>query len=347
MALLSMHEPSQPYPTSPAARSRWIVERRPARAVQDPQRAIAWLREDEPAAPGHMGSGITVFLANRECPWRCLMCDLWRHTLEESVQDGDILAQMDHAFAALGVDASRGGGGRGLDFLKLYNAGSFFDPKAIPRADWGAIAARVAGARRVVVECHPSLVGPACVEFRDALAAAARNCGACAPTLEVAMGLEVAHPEVLEKLNKRMTLEDFSRATRFLRNHGIDVRAFVLVGTPFIPSSDAVAWAVRTSRFAFEQGARVVSSIPVRPGNGSLDALRTQGAFTPPTLAMFEEAHDATVLVGGGMVLADLWDLGVFSSCSHCLPARRDRMERMNLYQRVEPRVDCARCGAL
>ena len=34
--------------------------------------------------------------------------------------------------------------------------------------------------------------------------------------LEIAMGLETVHPEVLRRLNKRMTLDDFERATTFL-----------------------------------------------------------------------------------------------------------------------------------
>jgi radical SAM enzyme (TIGR01210 family) len=273
------------------------------------------------------------------------MCDLWRHTLLAPVQEGDVLAQLDHAFASLGSVGS-GGGGAGLDFLKLYNAGSFFDPRAILRSDWEGIASRAAGSRRVVVECHPSLVGEACVGFRDLLAAAAGRQGAIAPRLEVAMGLEVAHAEVLENLNKRMTLSDYTRAARFLAGHGLDHRAFVLVGAPFLASSESVGWAVRTARFAFEQGARVVSLIPVRPGNGALDALRDAGAFTPPTLGMLEEAQDTVMAAGGGLVLADVWDLGGFASCTACLQHRRDRMDRMNRHQKLEPRVTCQACGA-
>ena len=32
--------------------------------------------------------------------------------------------------------------------------------------------------------------------------------------LEVALGLETVHPEVLARLNKQMTLDDFARAVR-------------------------------------------------------------------------------------------------------------------------------------
>jgi uncharacterized Fe-S cluster-containing MiaB family protein len=86
-----------------------------------------------------------------------------------------------------------------FDQLKLYNAGSFFDAGAIPTADHPAIAERCRNFPRVVVECHPSLVGERMLPFRDRLGAT---------RLEVAMGLETAHPGVLAKLDKRMTTED-------------------------------------------------------------------------------------------------------------------------------------------
>ena len=44
--------------------------------------------------------------------------------------------------------------------MKLYNAGSFFDPRAVPDADYDAVAEALAGSARVIVESHPALVGP-------------------------------------------------------------------------------------------------------------------------------------------------------------------------------------------
>jgi uncharacterized Fe-S cluster-containing MiaB family protein len=40
--------------------------------------------------------------------------------------------------------------------VKLYNSGSFFDEKAIPRDDWKEIAELVHSFQRVIVECHPA-----------------------------------------------------------------------------------------------------------------------------------------------------------------------------------------------
>ena len=52
--------------------------------------------------------------------------------------------------------------------IKLYNAGSFFDPAAIPPDDDEEIAAAVGGFERVIVESHPAFLAGA---YGDALPA--------------------------------------------------------------------------------------------------------------------------------------------------------------------------------
>jgi hypothetical protein len=65
-----------PYPDSRAARDAWILARRVgiARTEKlDPRHPSHWLRESEPDPAGGQASIMTVFLTNKECPWRCLM----------------------------------------------------------------------------------------------------------------------------------------------------------------------------------------------------------------------------------------------------------------------------------
>jgi radical SAM enzyme (TIGR01210 family) len=255
------------------------------------------------------------------------MCDLWRHTLEESVPPGALPAQLEAALASLPPARQ----------IKLYNSGSFFDARAVPPSDHPALAEQVARFERVIVECHPSLVGEAVLRFRDRLPG----------RLEVAMGLETAHPQVLDKLNKRMTLELFARAAEFLRREGMALRTFILVQPPFLTeAAEARAWARRSVEFALECGATVAALIPTRAGNGAMEALAADGVFRPPTLATLEAALADGLAVaqarGQGRVFADLWDLQAFSDCAACLPARRERLARMNLRQAWEPLPACA-----
>ena len=308
------------YPDSSRARDEWILARRPSRNAVDARKPSAFLVEDERVESGEIARVATIFLTNRECPWRCLMCDLWQNTLTESVPPGAIPEQIDFALKQLGEARQ----------IKLYNAGSFFDPRAIPPEDFPAIAKRVRGFERVIVECHPSLVGASALRFRDLLSG----------KLEVAMGLETAETTVLEKLNKRMTLATFAKAAAFLRSHDIALRVFVLVKPPFLDEAAALHWARRSIDFAFTCGARVVSLIPTRAGNGAMDALE----FAPPKHATLEAAFDYGIGLQRGRVFADLWDLEKFSRCAKCFPARRERLQRMNAAQTAIRRVNCAVC---
>src|SRR6266849_4570318 len=80
---------------------QWILAQRPARNPVDPRRPFAFFFEEERAESGETASVATIFLTNRECPWRCLMCDLWKNTLTESVPPGAIPAQIHFALLRL------------------------------------------------------------------------------------------------------------------------------------------------------------------------------------------------------------------------------------------------------
>jgi radical SAM enzyme (TIGR01210 family) len=315
---------TSPYPTGTSERNAWIVARRPERNIVDPTRPYLFFVEDEYSATGEVVPVATVFLTNRECPWRCLMCDLWKNTLTESVGAGSIPAQIRFALEQLSPARQ----------IKLYNSGSFFDAGAIPPEDYPAIAKSVAGFERVIVECHPSLVGTRCLQVRDELTG----------RLEIAMGLETVHPQVLERLNKRMTLEDFASAARYLKENDIDLRVFILVKPPFMQEGDAVEWAKRSLDFAFDCGATVATLIPTRAGNGSMEELTAFGEFAPPRLETVEAAAAYGLSLDRGRVFVDLWDLSAKGNCSECFQQRLDRLKLMNMEQRVVPAIACAPC---
>ena len=310
--------------------------------MHDAWRFVGAFLEEERWETGQVVSGAVLILASRECPWRCVMCDLWKHALPGPTPTGAIPAQITAGLASLGPQVRRG---TRLRQVKLYNGGSFFDGGAVPPADHASIADLVRGFERVVVECHPALVGERVLRFRDRLAAAP---GGVAGELEVAMGLETAHPEVLAKLNKGMCLDTFAAAAAYLVRHGISVRAFVLVQPPFLDPAVSVDWAIRSTGFAFECGVGVVSLVPVRANSGALAVLRLQGQFVPPSLRCVEASLCGGIALGGGRVFADLWDLAGFSDCALCFETRRARMDAMNRTQQVLPEVKCScRNGAL
>lgn len=323
------------YPETPAERDRWIRSRRPERPSPDLWRAHSAFLESEPDGLGREVGVWTLLLASRECPWQCLMCDLWKFTTEEPIPVGAIPAQITAALPSLA--RNDGVAVPSPRWIKLYNSGSFFDPRAVPPADYPAIAEAVCRFERVIVECHPALVGSRCVEFCECLAEAAQRRGRKAPVLEVAMGLETAHPQVLERLNKRMTLDLFMEAAAFLGQIKAALRVFILVKPPFLAEAEALVWAKRSLEFAFDCGAAVATLIPTRFGNGALEALAARGEFSPPDLATLEAAFEYGLGLGRGRVLADLWNLDRLAKDAVDFPARAERLRRMNLMQSVLP----------
>ncbi len=301
-----------------------IVSARPAKNAVDPRRPYAFFVEPEATASGSIEDVATIFLTNRECPFRCLMCDLWKNTTDDTVPPGAIAEQIDYALARL--PAAR--------HIKLYNSGNFFDAKAIPPGDYPAIADRVRAFNTVIVENHPNLCTEACVRFRDALGT----------SLEVALGLETVHPRVLPALNKQMTLEDFDRAVELLLRDSIAVRAFILLRPPTLDEEQGVEWALRSIEHCFEIGVGCCAVIPTRAGNGIMERLQREGLFTPPRLVSLERVLEAGLRFGRGRVLVDLWDVEKLASCPRCGPPRVERLRSMNLTQRVVPSLACD-CG--
>ena len=312
------------YPTGAAERTQWIVSRRGPKHALDAKRPYAFLWEEEAGADGDMIATATVFLTNRECPYRCLMCDLWRDTLDERVPPGAIASQIEFALAQFPPARQ----------IKLYNAGSFFDPQAIPPEDYAEIAHTVSGFERVIVECHPALIGDRCLRFRDLLAG----------RLEVAVGLETVHPEVLARLNKRFTVDDFRRSADFLARAGVALRVFLLLRPPFLTETEGIFWAQRSLDAASAAGATACCVIPTRSGNGAMETLAASGDFTPPSLCSLE-----TVMEYGltqpthGRVFADLWDVETFYDCV-CSPSRAARLAGMNRVQSVPAPISCGLC---
>jgi uncharacterized Fe-S cluster-containing MiaB family protein len=222
--------------------------------------------------------------------------------------------------------------------VKLYNASNFFDERAVPSVDDEPMALLLAPFAQAVVECHPRLVGDRCARFATRL-------GAGGTRLQVAMGLETVHPGALPRLGKAMTLDDFATAAARLHAHGAGIRAFVLVGAPFVPADEAADWAERSAAWAFAQGVEHVSLIPVRGDGEAMRRLTASGDFAAPTLAVVEEAFARCLALDRGVVTVDLWDLERLLSCGACAAARQARLARINRSGVDEPGVACERCA--
>ncbi len=307
--------------------NEWIISKRGKKNSVNPARPYAWMIEKEYTFSGKVEDTAIIFLTNKECPFHCLMCDLWKNTTDQSVPVGAIPEQIEWALARLPE----------VKHLKLYNSGSFFDERAIPEEDYKKIAELVSNFETLIVESHPNLINDKCLHFKEMLK----------PELEVALGLETVYPEILKVLNKQMTLKDFGDAVSFLTQNKIRSRAFILLRPPFLSESEGVLWAKRSLDYAFKTGVECCTVIPVRSGNGAMDTLMEIGDFTMPEISSLEEVLEYGLDLKKGRVFADTWDLNIFSKCHKCIDQRIARLTSMNLSQRIFDKVECTCNSAL
>jgi len=307
---------------------RRIRSLRPAKLPVDPYTAHGSLLEDERRPDGTIERALTVFLTGAECPFTCSFCDLWRSTIDGPTPPGALTGQLKNVLDNLAE--------RVPDRLKLYNSSNFFDPRAVPSEDLPGISKLAEAFRAITVESHASTIGPRTLAFAREIPG----------RLEVAVGLETIHPVAAGALNKRLDLAQFDSAARFLSENEIDLRVFVLLGAPYVPAGESVAWTVRTVEHAITCGASVISIIPVRGGNGEMERLQALGDFTPPALSQLEAALDACLGFTGTVVTADLWDVERLPACGSCRSARVARLRRLNATGRTEPRITCSLCQA-
>lgn len=271
---------------------RHIRSLRPAKAQHDPWRAQGFTLELETQRSGCSWPSLTLFLTGRECPFTCVFCDLWQYTTDKRTPLGAIPAQIKEVLAEVSAAQLKD-----VRQIKLYNASNFFDEQAVPAADDAAIAALTRPFTRVVVESHAKLIGRRALEFGEALNG----------RLQVALGFETVDQKALARLNKGLEVADLEKASALLRSRNIGLRAFVLIGTPFVSQKKQIAMTARTVEFALEQGAELVSLIPLRTAPGIMLELERQGDFRPPSRQLIVEAFARCQRLDPDRVRLDPW----------------------------------------
>ncbi|MEM9586759.1 MAG: hypothetical protein AAGA03_05725, partial [Planctomycetota bacterium] len=201
-----------------------------------------------------------------------------------------------------------------------------------PISDYSAIADRCQPYRRVIVENHPKIGRDRLVQFHDRLARASTG---TPPVLEVAVGLETIHPAWLKQLGKSMTLSDFDRYAEFLREQDVDLRVFLIVGFPGATLAEAMDWSMRSVHHACASGAKHISLIPARVGNG-WDGLSDQ-LVLPTVEDMLALQRDLlmTPMVSSAcpVFTIDVWGFDSSEGDSRVI----DAIERQNRTQLPEP----------
>jgi len=140
-------------------------------------------------------------------------------------------------------------------------------------------------------------------------------------------------------LNKPTSAAAFRKAAAALREAAISLRAFVLIQPPFVAPADAAALARRTFELAREEGARVVSLLPVFSTHRPLRLLAARDFFAAPSLeTVFDTA--ASCAGRGVTVLVETEHLDRLEACGNCGKRRRAALVALNRTGDLTP-VSC------
>ncbi len=307
-------------PMLPKVDTKTILQMRGQRSMVDPSTAPATVTEIERDAYGVPKQATTVFLIGKECPFRCLMCDLWKNTVAEPPPAGSLVTQLE---AILPQITHR-------EIIKLYNASNFFDPQVVPTAERTELGRLVRDFELVVVENHPKLVSGQVVDFAAQLGG----------QLQVAMGLETADAMILAWLNKQMSLSDYKSACTFLLEHKISIRTFLLLPAPGVEADKMVEHTLASVHQTLQCGSEVTSLIPLRTGNGVMDWLIEQRHVQLPELDAVVETFRTSLQISRQTeqrIFLDLWNLDTLADEGVDAASVCSQLERWNLNQAIDP----------
>ncbi|NUP46308.1 MAG: hypothetical protein HOW97_03180 [Catenulispora sp.] len=175
---------------------------------------------------------------------------------------------------------AHGDGEPDYEVLSLYNDGSFFAPREIPRDVQVEIGRLVAAARvrRLVVESLPQFVTAAVLEpFLAALGGV---------QLEIGIGLQSADALVRETLvNTRISQVSFERAVSVMSGLGVAPKVYLMVKPPFLTDAEAVTDVVQSVDYLTGLGVTGMTLCPTRVSRNTVAwELWQAGLYQPPNL---------------------------------------------------------------
>lgn len=260
-----------------------------AKRRADPSEPVAvWSEKD--VLGGITVDALVVILRSSGCYWSkqsgCLMCGYNSVSLS-SVSSEDIVSQFGKAMEKYS----------GQPYIKIYNSGSFLDPREIPPEVRDSILA-MAGekAQHILVESRPEFVSPANLE----------SAMGHVKSLEVAIGLETADDGIRARcINKGFAFADFERACSAAKDAGASIRTYLLLKPPYLTEGQSIADALGSIKAAGPMS-QTISVNPMNVQRGTaVEALWKKNLYRPPWLwSLAEVLKEGRSLTGARLVSA-------------------------------------------
>ena len=294
--------------------------------------------EDERAADGQIARVATVFLTGRECPWRCVMCDLWHYTTPTDTPPGAIEAQLTAARQELARRAEPVAGSS----CTTRRTSSIRGPcrtatiQASPRRSPDLTGSSWSRTRRSSAPASTGFLRPSQPRRTELPPSAPRGRDGSRDRPSRCAGAP-------QQTDDRRPLRESGRRAEDARRRVARLSA----DSPAVrPAGEQDAWLLRSVDAAFRLRATAVSLIPTRAGNGALEALSASGDFARRRSTTSSAALDSRSR--RRHAVASSWISGISSGLrivtSASTPGAR-ACGRINLEQRWQPLPACERCS--
>ncbi|MEM4221967.1 MAG: DUF5591 domain-containing protein [archaeon] len=156
-----------------------------------------------------------IILASGKCSWgKCFACGWGKIESELNIE------KLKKYLENLNL--------KNVDSLKVFASGSFLDDAQFPREfrKWFAKFLKEKRVKKLTIESRPEYITDENLADFEGI------------ELTVAIGLECANDEVLEKYEKGFTVEDFLKAVQTLKKNKCKVRTYLMVNMPFSTPQD-------------------------------------------------------------------------------------------------------------
>ena len=169
--------------------------------------------------------------------------------------------------------------------VKLYNSGSFLDPKEIPVKSQKSIVAKIAQISHIqefIIECLPEIINMQ-IQVLEELTHIFNN-----RPIFIGVGLESTNAYVLRSyVNKPFTFENqFLKCVQNSKKIGVYVKPYLLLKPPFLTEQEAIDDAINSIKETFQESdCKIVSLNPVCVHADTLvDVLWKKKEYSPPWL---------------------------------------------------------------
>ena len=178
----------------------------------------------------------TLILDTPGCYWSeklgCSMCGYNNNVNRTAVGHMEYMEQLEAYLDRM----------RGVEYIKIFTSGSFFDEKEIPMQTAYSIFEKIhyiSPRSRILVESRPEFINEKIIQEIKSIH----------EDIEVAIGIETTNDKIRAKLiRKGFTFDDFKASADILIDNGISLKSYLLMKPPFLDERSAISDMVTSVR---------------------------------------------------------------------------------------------------